>query len=173
MQAKELGAEPSLFAVWNQFRKKKNKEDGSLTWVSENAELKDTEYRRFFAMARPDANPDTEPFDPEVAMRAGEGSKNGRLWMCDSAVDPRTVRSMREIRRDSSSSSSIQARPTASYRAIDKIRVCSSSLVIHTSFHVFHCNIHDLPMTQRSSSWRRRGDRGSRPRPSLLSSSSS
>ena len=110
-----------------------------LTWVSPNAELKDTEYRKFFATTHPGTNPDTEPFDPEVAMCEGGGRKNGRLWMCDSAVDPKTVRSMREIRRDNSiSSSSIQSCPIASSRAIDKIRVFTSSLVIHISFHVFH-----------------------------------
>ena len=140
--------------------------DGTLKWVSENAELKDHDYRAGFAESHGEANPETEPFDPEVAMRVGGGRKNGRLWMCDSAVDPRTVRSMREIRRDSSSSSSsIQSRPTASSRAIEQIRVCSSFLVIHTLFHVFHCNIHDLLMTQRRLTWRPRGEGMSRPRP--------
>jgi hypothetical protein len=136
-----------MFMVWKECHQKKNK-DGTLTWVSENAELKDTEYRAGFAESYGEADPETEPFDPEVAMRMGGGRKNGRLWMCDGAVDPKTVRSMREIRRDSSSSSTtIQSRPTPSSRAIEKLRVCFSSFVIHTSFHVFHCNIHDLPMT--------------------------
>jgi hypothetical protein len=136
-----------MFKVWKECHQKKN-EDGTLSWVSENAELKDTEYRAGFAESYGEADPEIEPVDPEVAMRRGGGRKNGRLWMCDGTVDPKTVRSMREIRRDSSSSSTtIQSRPTPSSRAIEKLRVCFSSFVIHTSFHVFHCNIHDLPMT--------------------------
>ena len=102
MQAQALGAEPSLFAVWSKYRKKKDKDTGTLKWVSDNAELKDKEYRLGFAESHGEANPETEPFDPEVAMRMGGGRKGGRLWMCDSAIDPRTVRSMREIRRDNS-----------------------------------------------------------------------
>jgi len=122
-KTKELGTTPSMFKVWNEFHQKKNK-DGMLTWVSENAELKDKEYRAGFAESYGEANPETEPFDPKVAMCRGGGRKNGRLWMCDSVIDPRTVRSMREIKGDSSSSSiTIQSRPTPSSIAIEKLRV--------------------------------------------------
>jgi hypothetical protein len=105
-------------------------------------------------------------------MHAGEGKKHGRLFVCDGAVDLKTIPSLRQINRGKTSSSpAIEPHPSPLSIAIDTIRVCSPSLVIYTSFHVFHCNIHDLWMTQRRLNWRLRRHRGNRPMPSLLSSS--
>lgn len=173
MQDKEIGSTASLFKIWGDNRKKKDKKDGTMKWVSEIAEAKDKAYRAKYAQIHgPEANPDIEPFDPEVAMRAGEGKKHGRLFVCDGAVDPKTIPSLRQINRGKTSSSpAVEPRPTPSSIAIDGIRVCSPSLVIYTSFHVLHCNFHDLRMTQRRLNWRLRRHRGNKPKPSLLISS--
>jgi hypothetical protein len=172
LQDKEIGSTASLFRIWGNNRKK-DKKDGKMKWVSEIAEAKDKAYRAKYAEIHgPEVDPDIEPFDPEVAMRAGEGKKHGRLFVCDGAVDPKTILSLRQINRGKTSSSpAIEPRPTMSSIAIDAVCVCSPSLVIYTSFNVFHCNIHDLWMTQRRLNWRLRRHRGNRPRPSLLSSS--
>jgi hypothetical protein len=73
-----------MFMVWKECHQKKNK-DGTLTWVSENAELKDTEYRAGFAESYGEANPEIEPFDPEVAMRRGGGRK---MAACGCVIAP-------------------------------------------------------------------------------------
>jgi hypothetical protein len=173
LQEKETGVKSSLFKIWGDHRKKTDKKDGTVKWVSKIAEVKDKKYRSKFAQTHGDeANPETEPFDPEVAMRAGEGKKHGRLFVCDGAVDPKTIPSLRQIKGGNTSSSpAVEPRPTPSSIAIDAIRVCSSSLVTYTSFF-FYCNIHDLPMTQRRLNWRLRRHRGRRLRPSLLRTSS-
>jgi hypothetical protein len=136
LQEKETGVKSSLFKIWGDHRKKTDKKDGTVKWVSKIAEVKDKKYRSKFAQTHGDeANPETEPFDPEVAMRAGEGKKHGRLFVCDGAVDPKTIPSLRQIKGGNTSSSpAVEPRPTPSSIAIDAIRVCSSSLVTYTSF---------------------------------------
>jgi hypothetical protein len=173
LQDKEIGLTASLFRIWGDNCKKKDKKYGKMKLVSEIAEAKDKAYRAKYAEIHgPEVDPNIEPFDPEVAMRAGEGKKHGRLFVCDRAVDPKTIPSLRKINRGKTSSSpAVEPRPTPLSIAIDVIRVCSPSLVIYTSFHVFHCNIHDLQMTQHRLNWRLRRHRGNMPRPSLLSSS--
>jgi hypothetical protein len=174
LQDKEIGSTASLFRIWGDKRKKKDKKYGMMKWVSDLAKDKDKAYRAKYAEIHDaEVDPETEPFDPEVAMRAGRGKKHGRLFVHDGAVDPKTIPSLRQINRSNTSSSpAVEPHPTPLSIAIDAIRVCSPSLVIYTSFHVFHCNIHDLWMTQRRLNWRLRGHRWNKPRPSLLSISS-
>ncbi|XP_051227071.1 autonomous transposable element EN-1 mosaic protein [Lolium perenne] len=121
---KETGVKSSLFKIWGDQRKKTDKKYGTVKWVSKIAEVKDKKYRSKFAQTHGDeANPETEPFDPEVAMRAGEGEKHGRLFVCDGAVDPKTIPSLRQIKGGNTSSSpAVEPRPTPSSIAIDPIR---------------------------------------------------
>lgn len=161
--------EPSLFDVWTDKRMVTDKEDGTKKWVSSCAEIRDKGYRDKYAEVNgKDVDPLTAPFDPEVAMLAGQGKKHGRLWIGDGSVDPLIVPSMRQVRRGRTSDMpQVETRPTVTSTAIDQIRVYSSSSVIHTSLHAFHCNIYDILMTKRRLRWPLRGDKGRRPRPTL------
>ncbi|KAK1652153.1 hypothetical protein QYE76_069958 [Lolium multiflorum] len=70
-----------------------------------------------------DADPTTEEFDVEVAVLAGQGKKGGRLWIADGLVDPRTIPSLRQIRRGRTSEQPrVETRPRASDLAIEKLR---------------------------------------------------
>jgi hypothetical protein len=132
LQDKEIGSTASLFRIWGDKRKKKNKNDGTMMWVRKIAEAKDKKYQAKYAETHDtEANPETEPFDPEVAMHAGEGKKHGRLFVYDGAVDPKTIPSLRQIKHGSTSSlPAIEPHPTLLSIAIDAIRVCYPSLVI-------------------------------------------
>jgi hypothetical protein len=67
-----------------------------MTCVRKIAEAKDKKYRaKYVETHDTEANPETKPFDPEVAMHAGEGNKHGHLFVCDGAVDPKTIPSLR------------------------------------------------------------------------------
>ena len=159
---------PTVFSMWSDKRKITLK-DGTVKWVSVGSEIRDEKFRKKFAEVHGDkVDPLTAPFDPEVVMLAGEGKKKGRFWIGDGSVPPSSIPTMRQIRRGRTSDMpQVETRPTQSSVALDQIRVCSSSSVIHTSLHAFHCNIYDLPMTKRRLRWTPRGDRGRRPRPML------
>lgn len=65
--------------------------DGNEKWVSKMAEVKDRKYcEKFREKYGKDKNPEEETFDPQVAMLAGGGRKNGRLCyvMAPSIVGP-------------------------------------------------------------------------------------
>ena len=113
-------------------------ETGSI-WVSPQSETQCTSYvSKFKQKHGEDANPEAEEFDAEVAVLAGEGMKHGRLWLGDGVVDPATVPSLRQIRRGrKSGQSQVETRPRASDLAVERLRVCSSS-VIYVSLHAFH-----------------------------------
>jgi hypothetical protein len=96
LQDKEIGLTASLLRIWGDKRKKKDKKDETMKWVSEITKAKDKAYRAKYAEIHgTEADPDTEPFDPEVAMHVGEVKKHGRLFVCDGAVDPKTIPSLR------------------------------------------------------------------------------
>ena len=62
---------------------------------------------KFKAKHGQDADPLTEPLDPEVDVLVGEASKNGRLWVGDGSVDPSTIPSLRNVRASRTSSNAI------------------------------------------------------------------
>jgi hypothetical protein len=132
LQDKEIGSTASLFKIWGDKHKKKDKKDGTMKWVSKITKAKDKKYQAKYAEIHvAEADPETEPFDPEVAMHVGEGKKHGRLFVCDKAVYPKTIPSLRQINHGNTSSSpAVEPRPTLLSIAIDTIRVCSPSLVI-------------------------------------------
>ena len=51
-----------------------------------------------------DADPRSSSSDPEVAVLAGEGARNGRLWIGDGNVPPATIPTLSQIRKGWTSS---------------------------------------------------------------------
>jgi hypothetical protein len=51
-------------------------------------------------------DPATEPLDTDLVVRLGGGKQHGQYWMPNSAIDPSSAPTLREIRRGGSSSSS-------------------------------------------------------------------
>ena len=125
-------------------------------WVNEIAEARCGAYEAKFKEKHGEASdPSTEEFDVEVAMLAGEGKKGGRLLVGDGLVDPRTIPSLRHIRRGRTSEQPrVETRPRASDLAVERLRVCSFS-VLYASLHVFHCNVNDIATTQHRRRWKK------------------
>ena len=156
---------PTVFSMWQE-KRKMTLEDGTVKWVSKSSKIRDKKYREKFAEVHgAEANPETAPLDTEVVMLAGQGKKKCRFWIAESIVPPSSIPTMRQIRRGRTSGMPrVETRPTPSPVAQQEWRVCSSSLVIQTSLHDFHCNIHDLLMTKRRLKWPPRGHGGRSPR---------
>ena len=69
-------------------------------WINEQAEARCGAYISKFKEKHGDtSDPTSEDFDVEVAVLAGQGKKGGRLWIGDGLVDPKTIPSLRSIRR--------------------------------------------------------------------------
>lgn len=114
-------------------------------WVNEQAETQCSSYVSKFKEVHGDtSDPTSEDFDVEVAVLAGQGKKGGRLWIGDGLVDPMTIPSLHQVRRGRTSNQPrVETRPRASDLAVERLRVCSSS-VLYASLHVFHCNVNDI-----------------------------
>jgi hypothetical protein len=111
------------------------------------------------------SQPETDDFDVEIAVLAGEGMKHGRLWIGDACIDPRTIPTLHQIRRGHTSNQpQVETRPWASDLAVERLHVCSS-LVLYASLHAFHCIINDITATQYRWRWKK-GNRDSNRRPS-------
>jgi hypothetical protein len=125
-------------------RKKPYPTTGSM-WVNKGSELWSTKFvQKFKEVHGDDADPRTSDFDPEVAVLAGEGQRNGRLWIADGNIPPETIPTLSQLRRGRTSSQpAIEKRPRLGTIAMEEIRVCSLSFPIYTSFHIFCCNNHD------------------------------
>ena len=115
-------------------------------WVSDQVEAQCDAYISKFKEKHGEASqPDTEGFDVEVAVLAGQGKKSGRLWLGDAVVDPMTIPSLKQVRRGRTSDApQVETRPRASDLAVERLRVCSSS-ILYASLHAFHCNVNDIP----------------------------
>ena len=158
---------PTVFSMWQE-KRKMTLPDGTVKWVSRSSEIRDKKYREKYAEVHgPEANPDNAPLDLEVVMLAGQGKKKGRFWIGESAVPPSSIPTMRQIHRGRTSDMPrVETRPTPLYVAQEEWRVCSSSLVIQTSLHDFHCKIYDLPLIKRRLKLPPRGHGGRRLRSS-------
>ena len=56
-------------------------------------------------------------------MLAGQGAANGRLWIGDGSIDPRTVPSLRQVRRGRAPGApAVETRPRVSSLAVDELR---------------------------------------------------
>jgi hypothetical protein len=71
-----------------------------------------------------DNDPLKEPFDIEVARIAGQGLKNGCLWIGDGCVDTLSV-SLSKIHR-TNPDVQIETRPQPAGTALNEIKVCPS-----------------------------------------------
>ena len=108
-------------------------------WVNEQAETQCGSYVSKFKEVHGDtSDPTSEDFDVEVAVLAGQGKKGGRLWIGDGLVDPMTIPSLRHVRRGRTSDQPrVETRPRASDLAVERLRVCSSSvLYLHYMFSI-------------------------------------
>jgi hypothetical protein len=105
-------------------------------WVTDGSELRHKKYHeKLKEVHGPDVDPLTAPFDPEVVVLAGQGKRNGRLWIADGSIHTTTIPSIHQLRRGRTSSQpQIETRPTPSSVAMEIIKVCPSSLVIYISF---------------------------------------
>nr|XP_051202405.1 uncharacterized protein LOC127316019 [Lolium perenne] len=121
----KTGVTPNLFGLFqkSKTRREPHPETGSV-WVNGLAEAQCGAYRSTFkAKHGEDADPTTEDFDVEVAVLAGQGKKGGRLWIADGLVDPKTIPSLRQIRRGRTSEQPrVETRPRASDLAVEKLR---------------------------------------------------
>jgi hypothetical protein len=155
LQKRDIYKEPIFFMMWGKKRtlSEPDTDRGALTWVNDGADLWNRKYCEKFKEVRgPDVDPLTILFDPRVAVLAGQGKRNGLLWIGDGSIDTMTIPSIRQLRHGrTSSQSQIETRPTPSSVAMEIIQVCPSSLVIYISFQVFHCNIHDIVSTNVGS----------------------
>ncbi|KAM0836624.1 hypothetical protein ACQ4PT_062205 [Festuca glaucescens] len=154
-EKRETGKEPIFFNVWKKKRtlSELDPDRRRSMWVSDGAELWNTKYCEKLEEVRgPDVDPLTTHFDPEVAMLAGQGKRNGRLWIGDGSIDNVTIPSIHQLRHGrTSSQSQREIRPMPSSVAMERIQVCPSSLVIYILLQVFHCNIHDIASTNVGS----------------------
>jgi hypothetical protein len=125
-------------------------------WVNDGSGLWNTSYRdKFSEVHGLDMDPLNAPFDPEVVVQVGQDKRNGRLWIGDDSIDTVTIPSIcRLCRGRKSSQPRIETPPTLLSVAMGRIQVCSLSLLMYISLHVFHCNIHDIARTKCRLRWR-------------------
>ena len=100
LQKLKTGVDPSPFAVWAKMRTRDAPDPltGSM-WINESAELRSKGYTEKFKERNGDeADPLTSPLDVEAIVLAGQGAANGRWWIGDGSIDPRTVPSLRQVR---------------------------------------------------------------------------
>jgi hypothetical protein len=81
-------------------------EDGPDAYTNANVHPKLTEYTTAFHRRHGEKDPATEPLDTDLMVRLGGGKQHGLYWMANSAIDPSSAPTLREIRRGGSSSSS-------------------------------------------------------------------
>ena len=125
LQKLKTGVDPSPFAVWSKMRTRDvpDPETGSM-WINQSAELRSKGYTKKFKERNGDeADPLTSPLDIEAVVLAGQGAANGRLWIGDGSIDPRTVPSLRQVRRGRASGApAVETRPRVSSLAVDELR---------------------------------------------------
>lgn len=125
LQKLKTGVDPSPFAVWAKMRTRDapDPETGSM-WINQSAELRSKGYtEKFKERNGEEADPLTSPLDVEAVVLAGQGAANGRLWIGDGSIDPRTVPSLRQVRRGRAPGApAVETRPRVSSLAVDELR---------------------------------------------------
>ncbi|KAK1613267.1 hypothetical protein QYE76_036940 [Lolium multiflorum] len=82
-----------------------------------------SERERFDTVHVDGADSRTSNFDPEVAVLAGEGASNGRLWIGDGNIPPETIPTLSRLRKGRTSSQpAIEKRPRLGTIAMEEIR---------------------------------------------------
>ena len=104
-------------------------------WITTTAKNQHKNYCSKFKEVNGDASdPLTSPFNPKVAMLAGQGKLNGRPYIGGASFDSSGVPPLAEIRaRRTSSAPEIERRPRV---GLDKL----AAMEVHVSFfnHLFH-----------------------------------
>jgi hypothetical protein len=127
-------------------------------WVDDGNQIRDEKFKEVHG---PDVDPLLASLDAKVVMLAGHINMNGRLCIGDDSIDSVTVPSLCQLQHGRKSSQpQVETHPTPLSVAMNIIQVCSSSLVIYISLHVFHCNIHDIARTKYRLGWRKNRLRG-------------
>ena len=115
-----------------------DEEDGPDAYTNSSVYPKIDAYRRAFRQRHGEtSDPATEPLDTDLLMRLGPGKQHGSYMMANSAIDPSSAPTLREIRRGGSSSSSdipIAPRQPSSAQMFSQFQVSAVSFVVH-SFH--------------------------------------
>ena len=98
----------------------------------------------------PDADPLTTPYDPTVALLAGEGRKNGRFAFADGAFDTSGTPPLSQLRASQTSlAPSIERRPRPGLTAVAALQVQTipCSLISPLSIHACIANLmtFDIP----------------------------
>lgn len=86
-----------------------------------------------------DYDPATEPLDTDLVMRIGGGKQHGRYFMANSVIDPSSVQTLSQIRREDRQSGGgsqipIAPRQHSSAQMMTALQVSGVSFVVH-SFH--------------------------------------
>ena len=122
---------------------KKVVEPGESKWINKGFEVRQDKYCKKFKECRPDADPHKAPIDAEVAMLAGGGRKNGRLWLGDGSVDTSSTPSLPQLRATRTSEKpAIETCPQPSVLMFNELQVCSS-WVIHKLLTCLHSDDDD------------------------------
>ena len=111
-------------------------------WITDTAGKQTTNYcSKFKEIYSETSDPLTAPFDPKVAMYAGQGRLNGRPYIGGASFDSSAVPSLAEMRAcRTSSAPEIERRPRVGLGALAAMKVCMSFL--NHLFHYstcFHC----------------------------------
>lgn len=130
MQKLDTGEDITHFQAFCSTREVKKPEEGKSKWMTLGSELRVGKYETKYKESHGEnSNPLTEPFDPEVAMLAGDGKKNGRLYVADGCVPEISIPSKRQL-YGSGKGSRIETRPQPSQVMYSRMQVWSSSLII-------------------------------------------
>jgi hypothetical protein len=82
-----------------------NLEDGLDAYTNTNVHPKLAEYTTVFRRRHgEEKDPATEPLDTDLMVRLGGGKQHDQYWMANSAIDPSSAPTLREIQRGGSSS---------------------------------------------------------------------
>jgi hypothetical protein len=94
-------------------------------WLNKGNQLRAKRYKaKYKHKYGLDADAYALAFVPRVAMLAGEGKKNGRLFIGDGSVNPSTISSLTELCKSRRSSNpGIDKRPHPSVVLMEEIRV--------------------------------------------------
>lgn len=123
----ERGGLVHILDAWKEDHKGK---DGN-EFCSESTQEK---YETFIAIFKEvhgeDAEPSSQPLDPELVVIAGEGKRGGCHLICNGAIDTSSHRRLPKIHASSTSSTpSIRSRPTTGPREVTRLKV--RTITIH------------------------------------------
>jgi hypothetical protein len=98
---------------------------GESKWLNIGFDLRQEAYcKKFKEVKGPDADPYKEPIDPVVAMLAGDGLKNGRLYLGNGSVDTTNTPSLSQLRAASKSGmTAVETRKSPSVAMFQEILV--------------------------------------------------